>query len=210
MSQVSNRGLANNAVDATKVKLANNTTLKARNAANSADVDIIKVNTSDRIEFPSFPQASGTPAAGNDLVNKTYVDGLTPSGVLLADGSVPLTGDLDADGFSIVNLVDPTNPQDASTKAYVDSVASAQKTWNKENITLNGTNITNQYVDLAHLIISGSLDLIAGGGLVQVEATDYTLSTVGGVTRVTFSGDLATGGPAALISGDIIRFKYQY
>lgn len=37
----------------------------------------------------------------------------------------PLTADLDADGFSITDLVDPTNPQDVATKAYADSVGGA-------------------------------------------------------------------------------------
>ncbi len=32
----------------------------------------------------------------------------------------PLTADLDADGFKVVNLLDPTADQDAATKKYVD------------------------------------------------------------------------------------------
>lgn len=87
--------------------------------------------------------------------------------------------------------------------------ASSGGTYNKENLTLNGTDITNQYKDLAHLTIASSLDLVVSG-LVQIEGSDYTLSTVGGVTRLTFAGDLATGGPAALISGDILHVKYVY
>lgn len=81
--------------------------------------------------------------------------------------------------------------------------------WGKENITLNGTDITNQYVDLAELTLAFSV-LLSVDGVVQVEGSDYTLSPVGGVTRVTFAGDLATGGNAALTSGDVLNFQYQY
>lgn len=79
----------------------------------------------------------------------------------------------------------------------------------KENITVDSTIVTNQYVDLAQLILANSLDLSVSG-VIQEEGSDYNLSTVGGVTRVTFAGDLATGGAAELVSGDVMNFKYQY
>lgn len=88
----------------------------------------------------------------------------------------------------------------------------------EQKITLSGTDITNQYVDLAHAISgvdaannSASLNVI--GGPLQEKAVDYTVSLTGGsggVTRVTFAGDLATGGDAALVSGDKVVVKYQY
>lgn len=74
MAQIKKKFIEANAVDETKIKLSNNATLKARNAANSADIDIVKVNASDRVEFPSAPQTASAPATGNDLANKTYVD----------------------------------------------------------------------------------------------------------------------------------------
>ena len=40
---------------------------------------------------------------------------------LQRDGSVVITGDLDFDGFTGINVVDPTNPQDIMTKAYADA-----------------------------------------------------------------------------------------
>jgi hypothetical protein len=87
-----------------------------------------------------------------------------------------------------------------------------QKAWGKESITLVAGDITNQYVDLAETIIANSLDLVVSG-VMQAEGTDYTVSLTGGaggVTRVTFAGDLATGGAAELVAGDILRLKYQY
>jgi hypothetical protein len=38
------------------------------------------------------------------------------------DGSVPLTSNWNIGGFKITNLTDPTNDQDAATKAYCDNI----------------------------------------------------------------------------------------
>jgi hypothetical protein len=115
------------------------------------------------------------------------------------------------------NSVVSVNGQTGTVSLTSDNVSEGtsnkyQKTWNKENLTLNGTDITNQYKDLAQVIVSKSLDLVVNG-VMQIEDVDYTISLTGGAggkTRVTFAGDLATGGAAELISGDILRFKYQY
>jgi hypothetical protein len=79
----------------------------------------------------------------------------------------------------------------------------------KEDITLSGTNITNQYVDLEEEIEEDSLDLSVGS-VVQYEGIDYVLSTVGGVTRLTFIGGLATGGASELEAGDVLHITYRY
>lgn len=73
-----------------------------------------------------------------------------------------------------------------------------------EELTLNGTDITNQYKDASFEYMPESFQLFVVGGPIQRRGTDYTLSVEGGVTRITFAGDLATGGNAALISGDIL------
>lgn len=91
-------------------------------------------------------------------------------------------------------------------------------TTTEDIITLNGTDITNQYVDLAHTALGASaainsVSLNVVGGPEQLKAVDYTVSLTGGsggVTRLTFAGDLATGGAAELIAGDILMIKYTY
>lgn len=89
---------------------------------------------------------------------------------------------------------------------------------NEERITLSSGDITAQFVDLAFPIFgssasSNSAQAYVVGGPTQLKTVDYTVSLTGGaggVTRITFAGDLATGGPAALIAGDIIVIDYAY
>lgn len=83
-----------------------------------------------------------------------------------------------------------------------------------EIITLDGTDITNQYIDLAEVAFSvGSISVTPVDGLEQEQGVDYTVSLTGGtggVTRITFAGDLATGGGAALVDTDKLIIKYMY
>lgn len=79
-----------------------------------------------------------------------------------------------------------------------------------ESITLDGTDITNQYVDLAEEVTPNTLQ-VAVSGVVQRQGVDYTLTTEAGpITRVTFAGDLATGGAAELVATDVMEFQYLY
>lgn len=49
--QISTNAIASNAVIGTKIRLANDEYLRGRNAANSADINVIKVNTSNKLTF---------------------------------------------------------------------------------------------------------------------------------------------------------------
>lgn len=89
---ISTAKLAADAVTEAKVKLSNNAFLRARNAADSADVNILKVNASDVIEFSSIPQVAGTPSAANDIVNKAYADSLVLTPYSFQNGPYTLTG----------------------------------------------------------------------------------------------------------------------
>ncbi len=98
------------------------------------------------------------------------------------------------------------------------AAAASTLTVTEDNDTLNSTDITNQYKDLLHAAQGSSatvnsISLNVVGGPEQLKGVDYTVSLtggVGGVTRITFAGDLATGGNAALVSGDILMIKYAY
>ena len=162
--------VAANAITGAKILLANLEWLRARNAANDADVNIVRVNADDDVEAAglwlfgdALPQSSLVPTLGDELVNKDYVDNAIPAS---------LQGGYEA-------------------------------------ITLDGTDITNQYVDLAEEVNPNTLQVLVGG-VVQRQDVDYSLSVEGGVTRITFLGDLATGGNAALVNGDVLYCQYLY
>lgn len=361
MSQVKNKFIESNAVDDLKLRLRNNQYLRARNAAGTDDVSVIKLNASDVIEFASLPQANFAPSSAADLVNKAYVDGVAQgldikasvrvattadislSGTQTIDGVSVVAGDrvlvksqssgsqngiyvaaagawsraVDADSSAKVtaglfvfveegsahadtgwvlssnqpitldttalsftqfsgagsitagagltksgNTIDVV-AGDSSIDVQADSVAVATggitsaklaatsvtaaklgsdvagnglqggngsaisakvdgvtvKVNNsgqlesykpkKEAITLNSTDISNQYKDLAYLAATDSV-MVSVSGVIQYEGVDYSLSTYSGVTRISLLGDLASGGNAALVSGDVLRIQYLY
>lgn len=85
----------------------------------------------------------------------------------------------------------------------------------KERFVLSGTNITNQYLDLTQVAQVDSIDFKVKGLPPTLENTsdDYSVSYTGGAggkTRITFLNDLATGGPSALIAGNIVQVSYGY
>lgn len=84
----------------------------------------------------------------------------------------------------------------------------------KERATLSGTNITNQYICMSHIALNGTVIFAVKAGGLQMETDDYTVSYTDGAcsgnTKVTFVNDLATGGPSALIAGDIVTTQYLY
>lgn len=150
--------------------------------------------------------ANGLVISGNDLYAQAATT--TNPGMVI----VPASGGL---ALSTASLSINT---DSSTTKINGSNALESIQPNEEQITLSSTDITNQYVDLAHTIFGSSASVNSAGvyvvgGPEQQKTVDYTVSLTGGsggVTRISFSGDLATGGNAALVSGDILVVDYMY
>lgn len=80
----------------------------------------------------------------------------------------------------------------------------------EEQFVLTGTDITNQYVDLTNAAEPFSILVFPDDGISQRQGTDYTLSNPVEVTRITFSGDMATAGAAALVATDVLVVKYAH
>lgn len=114
--------VANDAIDDTKARLRNNQWLRGRNAANSADVNIVKVNASNVIEFGG--SVTATPA-----VNSVGTDELQ-------DNAVTTAKILD-DSITLIKMADNS----VDTPELVDGAVTTNKIENNA--------VTSQKVDAA-------------------------------------------------------------
>ena len=73
MSQIRKGFIAANAIDGSKLKLLNNEAIRAAQA-DGADVELMKLDGSNVLQFLKMPQVSADPSQGNDVARKSYVD----------------------------------------------------------------------------------------------------------------------------------------
>ena len=122
-----------------------------------------------------------------------------------------LASNANALGASLVGIEDSggdftaTEVEGALAELKADIAAATGANKGEEAITLDGTDITNQSVTLANAPISDVAMLFAGG-VNQIPGVDYSVSG----TTLSFLGDLATAGAAALVAGDILVVYYEY
>ena len=97
---------------------------------------------------------------------------------------------------------------DGSSLAVSASGLKSNIVWDDAFFNLTATDITNGYVDLSVLAepksIIGFVDRLA-----MFEGQDYIVSTVGGVSRITFAGDMIPPGSSVLDDSDNLYFKFQ-
>lgn len=94
-----------------------------------------------------------------------------------------------------------------TTKIDGSNQVAGRRTY-EEAFTLNGTDISNGYVDLTKVASNQSVQLYPRFGIKQKDTADFTVSYTGGSggkTRVTFAGDLAS----IIASGDVIDIAYE-
>jgi hypothetical protein len=73
MSQQKGKWIEDNAIKQNHIQLDNDQAMRGRNQADSADIDIIKVNATDQPEFLTQPQYANPPVLNADLANKGYI-----------------------------------------------------------------------------------------------------------------------------------------
>lgn len=115
MSQLIKKFIGDNQVDGAKVLLGNGQTLRARNAANNADVDILRVRSDDVLEFKKLPEADPllpVPSSSKQFATVEYIENVIQGKQdakdavnALADANTTLTGStpLVIDGLTLTN-----------------------------------------------------------------------------------------------------------
>lgn len=234
MAQIASKFIQNLAITNAKLAEMPTLTLKGNNTGSTGaalDLTVAQVNAILPI-FTSILNGS-VPASGGGTTNFLRADGTWAAPT--DTGITALTGDVTASGsgsvvatlatvnanvgtFGSSTLIPIVTVNAKGLVTAVSTTAFSQPTLLQQNITLNGTDITNQYVDLAHPALgasasANSVSLAVVGGPEQLKGVDFTVSLTGGtagVTRISFAGDLATGGAAALIAADILIIEYTY
>lgn len=158
-------------------------------------------------------------------------------GAIKVEAGVNLGGAQTFVGAGFINLQEsdgsaalPTLGKHAASKAYVDQEVSAEasarastdsahntrisaleaRAFHHVKRVLTSTDISNGYIALDHVAVTKSIVATVGRLMIHEGATeDFTVSTVGGVSRMTFINSLVSPGDEALGVGDIIYVKYQ-
>jgi trimeric autotransporter adhesin len=194
------------------------------NITNTGVTSIVATSNATITTLSALTTASSLASVGT-ITSGTW-NGTT---IAVAHGGTGQTSSLTAGGVIYGSSTTAMASTAAGTSGQVlTSNGSSAPTWStpgysstatEDVLTLNSTDInTNQYKDLLNTATgtnagTNSISLNVVGGPEQQKTVDYTVSLtggVGGVTRITFAGDLATGGNAALVVGDILMVKYTY
>ncbi len=121
----------------------------------------------------------------------------------------------DASAISFSNTASGLTATDV--QAAIDEVEGRVQTleealapvWARQKFDLTATDISNGYVDLAEEVIAESIHAFVDRLAIH-QGEDFTVSVVGGVTRITFAGDLVSPGQSQLDATDNIYIRYQY
>lgn len=106
------------------IRLENAQFLKGKKADGS-DKDIIKINSSDQVEFSEAPILGQDPTAPNQMARKGYVDSVGSAAVSYADGQMAQeVSQRQAEDLGLSNRLN-TLEADPTTKTYVDGQISS-------------------------------------------------------------------------------------
>lgn len=203
--------VGNNLLDTASVNLSYND----GSGQISADVLPAGVDHDSLQNFVSNEHIDHSTVSINTNANSGLSGGgnITASRSLLVDpNNAPAATVASTDLILIADVDDSNNLKKVTAQSVADLFAPSSVTNEKENFTLAGGDVTNQYVDFANVARTDSIH-VSIFGVVQSEGLDYTINYTGGAggnTRLTFAGDLASGGSAELVAGDILRVQYEY
>ncbi len=184
-------------INGTQIRLQNGQYLRGRNAANSADVDLLRINSSNLIEFAATPIVSGQgPLALQSEI--ADVDGIVEE---ISDEIEALS--LTVSGFStdIGYLQVISEEFEEDIEELQDQVVIPYK----ETYTISGAPIvTDIEIILDHTPKAMSMLAVVQGITVLTEDVDYEV-IANTVTLLSASPVYST-----LVDGDNIIFQYLY
>jgi len=136
----------------------------------------------------------------------TALDGLQSS-YLLLDGTRPMTGILNLDSHKIINVTDPTDPQDAATKAYADSLVAAPVTASNlgagEGVFAQKVAADLQFKSLVagtNISLASDADTITisstGSGIAGIDVLSYESEILADATIMSFGTGLTVSQPS--------------
>lgn len=137
-------------------------------------------------------------ALTTEIANRTSADGVLDSKI-----------DQEILDRQAAVLAEQTRAQSAESALdlRVDALEAASVQHVQQKFVLTSTDITNGYITLGHLAIGASINAYVDRLAIH-ETDDYTLSVVGGVTRITFAGELIVPSQEKLNAGDVVRVKF--
>lgn len=169
-----------NAISGAKLRLDNNEYLRARDAANSADVEIVKVNASDKAEF-------GVDIAVLDLTNNTYLRSRNNADSAYVSICKVNTSDEIEIGATIVSATVSTLTSPISNNTLINASGSATLTDNTSNTDAGVTTLTaNQTCTIrVKAVRNGSVSIHT----IELDQDNATINEIysGDDTGITFS-----------------------
>lgn len=111
-----------------------------------------------------------------------------------------------ASGLTASNVQDAIDEVESRVQTLEEALTPV---WERVKFDLTSTDISNGYVDLSHEAIANSISAFVDRLAIH-EGEDFIVSVEGGVTRITFSGDLVPpSGQSQLDDSDNIYVRYQ-
>jgi len=183
------------------------TQLITKSYADGLDINNVKLTGDQTIAgvktFNAPPLSAVIPTLPTQLVNKAYVDGALPGAdplsVVLTTGNSAGASQINMNSNKIVNLLNPTNAQDAVTKNYVDNLPAPAVPSLGEVLTVDNT--ASSDIEMAGFDIKDVNDITMSGLIPTITATNI----LGNLTITSAATmNMGTAGQMTLASGGIL------
>lgn len=173
-----------------------------------AAINALSTGSSSALNAEIARATAAEAAIASDLADE-ITRATTAEGVIASDLASEISRATAAEGVLTSDLASEVSRATAAESALdvrVDVLESV--TWARHSVVLTGP---ATFINLPHLIVPDSLSAFVDRLAIHEGATeDYTVSTVSGVTRVTFLNDMISPGNQSLGNGDTLYFRYQY